>query len=134
MPKDQQPDGKVTRALANRRRLGLHLRVAVIDECQNLFSHPDYGKEAGELATDVIKLGRALGIMLILATQRPDKDSLPTGVCANVSVRFCLRVMDQVANDMVLGTSMYQAGIRATDAAARPTAASATWSAPPTTR
>jgi DNA segregation ATPase FtsK/SpoIIIE, S-DNA-T family len=35
----------------------------------------------------VIKLGRALGIVL-LATQRPDARSLPTGVSANVGTRF----------------------------------------------
>ncbi|WP_239382121.1 hypothetical protein [Frankia sp. CIT1] len=86
----------------------------IVDECQNLFAHAVHGAEAGELATDIIKLGRALGIILILATQRPDAESLPTGVSANVSVRFCLRVMGQVENDMILGTSMYRNGIRAT--------------------
>jgi DNA segregation ATPase FtsK/SpoIIIE, S-DNA-T family len=114
LPRDLCPDAKITRALANRRGLGLHPLVAVIDECQNLFSHPTFGKEAGELATEIIKLGRALGIILILATQRPDAASLPTGVSANVSIRFCLRVMGQTENDMILGTSMYKNGIRAT--------------------
>jgi S-DNA-T family DNA segregation ATPase FtsK/SpoIIIE len=52
--------------------------------------------------------------VLILATQRPDKASLPTGVSANVSVRFCLKVMGQLENDMILGTSAYKNGIRAT--------------------
>jgi S-DNA-T family DNA segregation ATPase FtsK/SpoIIIE len=32
-----------------------------------------------------------------------------------MGIRFCLRVMDQTANDMVLGTSTYKAGIRATE-------------------
>ncbi|WP_396230981.1 cell division protein FtsK, partial [Frankia sp. EI5c] len=114
LPKDLCPDGKVTRALANRRSLGLHLLVAFFDECQNLFTHPVYGEEAGTLATDVIKLGRALGVVLVLATQRPDAASLPTGVSSSVSVRFCLRVMGQVENDMILGTSMYKNGVRAT--------------------
>lgn len=104
----------MTRELANRRGLGLHPIVFVVDECQELFTHDDYGKEAGELATAIIKRGRALGVMLILATQRPDKDSLPTGVSANVGTRFCLRVMGQVENDMVLGTSSYKNGVRAT--------------------
>lgn len=107
------PDSKTTRELADR-RLGLHPIVFVVDEAQELFSHEDYGAEAGKLATKVIKRGRALGVILVLATQRPDKDSLPTGVSDNVSVRFCLRVMGQVPNDMVLGTSSYQNGIRAT--------------------
>ena len=53
----------------------------------------------------IIKIGRALGVFLVLATQRPDKESLPTGVSGNVSTRFCLKVAGQVENDMILGTS-----------------------------
>ena len=112
--RDLVPDSKVTRDLADRRSLGLFPKVFVVDEAQELFSHPSFGKEAGEIATALIKRGRALGVMLILATQRPDKDSLPTGVSANVGIRFCLRVMGQVENDMVLGTSAYKNGLRAT--------------------
>ena len=114
LPNDLCPDGKVTRQIADRKSLGLHPLVAFIDECQNLFSHAEYGKEAGELAEHIIKLGRALGVILVLATQRPDANSLPTGVSANVSGRFCLRVMGQTENDMVLGTSMYKNGVHAT--------------------
>jgi S-DNA-T family DNA segregation ATPase FtsK/SpoIIIE len=62
----------------------------------------------------IIKIGPAFGVMLDLATQRPDSKSLPTGVSSNVGLRFCLKVMDQTANDMVLGTSAYKNGIRAT--------------------
>jgi S-DNA-T family DNA segregation ATPase FtsK/SpoIIIE len=51
---------------------------------------------------------------VILATQRPDAKSLPTGVSGNVSDRFCPKVMGQVENDMILGTSAYKNGIRAT--------------------
>lgn len=112
--RDLVPDSKVTRDLANRRGMGLHPIVFVVDEAQELFSHPEHGKEAGDLATRIIKRGRALAVVLVLATQRPDKDSLPTGVSANVGTRFCLRVMGQVENDMVLGTSSYKNGVRAT--------------------
>ncbi len=112
--RDLVPDSKVTRELANRRGLGLHPIVFPIDECQELFAHPEYGKAAGEAATAVIKRGRAFGVHLLLATQRPDKDSLPTGVSANVGTRFCLRVMTWRENDMVLGGSAHEKGIRAT--------------------
>lgn len=108
------PDAKVTRQMANMKHLRLRPIFFVIDECQELFSHDDYGKEAGKLAERIIKRGRAFGVILILATQRPDKDSLPTGVSANVSIRYCLRVMGQVENDMILGTSSYKNGIQAT--------------------
>ncbi|MGH3097169.1 MAG: hypothetical protein ACRDMV_14370 [Streptosporangiales bacterium] len=114
LPRTVCPDNKVTPQLAARKSLGLHPLVLAVDECQELFSHPEFGKEAGKLATDIIKRGPAMGVILLLATQRPDKDSLPTGVSANVGVRFCLRVMGQVENDMVLGTSAYRNGIRAT--------------------
>ena len=50
----------------------------------------------------------------LFGTQRPDAKSLPTGISANAVLRFCLKVMGQPANDMVLGTSMYKAGYRAT--------------------
>lgn len=108
------PDGKINRTIANRPSLGLPPLVAFFDEVQNLFAHARYGKEAGELAEFIIKVGRSLGVWLILATQRPDKDSIPTGVSANASIRFCLRVMGQTENDMILGTSAYKNGIRAT--------------------
>ncbi|WP_045876669.1 hypothetical protein [Pseudofrankia sp. DC12] len=114
IPEALAPDGSVTRELAARRELGLHPLVMTIDEAQNLFSDSKVGEEAGQLAEDCIKLGRAFGVILMLATQRPDKESVPTGVSANVSIRFCLRVMGQVENDMVLGTSAYKNGIRAT--------------------
>lgn len=114
LPKDVRPENKVTPQLAASKSYGLEPLVFVIDECQELFSHPEHGKEAGELATAIIKRGRALGVILLLATQRPDKDSLPTGISANVGIRFCLRVMGQLENDMILGTSMYKNGIRAT--------------------
>jgi S-DNA-T family DNA segregation ATPase FtsK/SpoIIIE len=108
------PDKKVTREIANRRMLKLWPLGCVIDECQNLFAHDKYGRQAGDDATFIIKIGRALGVFLILATQRPDKDSLPTGVSGNVSTRFCLKVAGQVENDMILGTSAYKNGARAT--------------------
>ncbi|MEV0649787.1 cell division protein FtsK [Phytomonospora sp. NPDC050363] len=114
LPRHVCPENKVTPELASRKDLRLHPLVVTIDEAQELFSHSTYGDEAGELAEKCIKLGRALGVILILATQRPDKDSLPTGVSANVGTRICLRVMGQLENDMILGTSAYKQGIRAT--------------------
>jgi DNA segregation ATPase FtsK/SpoIIIE, S-DNA-T family len=119
LPKHLCPENKVTPQLAANTHLGLQPLVMAIDECQELFTHPDLGKEAGDLAERIIKLGRALGIMLLLATQRPDARSLPTGVSANVGTRFCLRVMGQLENDMILGTSAYKNGVRATMFSAR---------------
>ncbi|WP_226361564.1 FtsK/SpoIIIE domain-containing protein [Pseudonocardia sp. ICBG1142] len=114
LPRERCPENKVTPQLSARRELKLHTQVIGIDERQELFSHPDHKDEAARLAEAIIKRGPALGIILILATQRPDAKSMPTGVSANIGIRFCLRVMGQVENDMVLGTSSYQQGLRAT--------------------
>ncbi|WP_198357125.1 cell division protein FtsK [Streptomyces fildesensis] len=113
LPRDICPDKRVTRQIADM-KVGLHVLLAIFDECQNVFAHPKYGKQAGEDAEFIIKVGRALGVVLVLATQRPDKDSLPTGISGNVSIRFCLKVAGQVENDMILGTSAYKNGVRAT--------------------
>ena len=114
LPRDVCPDKRVTREIGMKRGLKLWPVACIIDEAQNLFGHEKFGKQAGEDAVFIIKIGPAFGVMLDLATQRPDSKSLPTGVSSNVGLRFCLKVMDQLANDMVLGTSAYKNGIRAT--------------------
>ncbi|MGL4174313.1 MAG: cell division protein FtsK [Actinomycetota bacterium] len=114
LPHEVCPESKVTDALAGRADLGLHPVLLGVDECQIAFEHPEHGKAITDLVTDLVKRGPAVGIMVWLATQRPDARSLPTGISANAVLRFCLRVMGQLENDMVLGTSMYKAGVRAT--------------------
>jgi S-DNA-T family DNA segregation ATPase FtsK/SpoIIIE len=114
LPVDLRKENKVTPEIAAKRSLGLYPIVVAIDECQELFSDKSRAAEAEQLCLAIIKRGPALGIMLVLATQRPDKDSLPTGISANAGIRYCLRVMGQTENDMVLGTSSYQNGLRAT--------------------
>ncbi|MGH3760527.1 hypothetical protein [Actinophytocola sp.] len=106
---------KVSRKLADKRGLGLHPLVVAIDECHELFQHPRYGKRAAELAVRVIKRGRKYGIVLLLATQSPTKDSIPREITRNVSSGVAFSVADQVANDGLLGSGKYRAGIRATD-------------------
>lgn len=104
------PENKVTPELASLKGSGLHPLVVFVDEVQELFQDPTWGSKAGEMAEKVIKLGRALGVILLLGTQIPDKDSLPPGITRNVNTRYCMSVADQVANDMILGTSAYRQG------------------------
>lgn len=113
-PRDLVPENKVTPKVASNRSLGLHPIVIGVDECQELFSHPTFKDEADRIFTAIVKRGPALGIMPVLATQRPDAKSLPTGISANIGIRYCLKVMGQTENDMVLGTSRYKEGVRAT--------------------
>ncbi|SHK19960.1 DNA segregation ATPase FtsK/SpoIIIE, S-DNA-T family [Nocardiopsis flavescens] len=115
LPAEQVPKGrKVYPHLAKDRKLGLHPLLAIFDEAHTLFEHEEYGKEAADIAGRLIRKARAYGIILVVTTQRPDAKSLPKTVSDNVSTRFCLAVTGHIANDLVLGTSMYRNGVRAT--------------------
>lgn len=114
LPRSRCPESKVTPALAGDKSLGLHPIVVGLDECQVPFEHDKYGPELESICTDITKRGPALGIVGLFATQRPDAKSLPPGISANAVLRFCLKVMNHQANDMVLGTGAYKAGIKAT--------------------
>lgn len=109
------PENKVTPELCRDRSLGLFPDVLIIDEVQEAFSDDDLGGEFESLLTPITKRGPALGMMLVLATQRPDKKSLPTGISANIGIRFCLRVMSFIASNMVLGDGMSTQGFNAAD-------------------
>jgi S-DNA-T family DNA segregation ATPase FtsK/SpoIIIE len=117
LPEHLVPENKVTPQLAGCRDLGLFPEVFIIDECQEAYSDPVMGKDFDRLTTAIVKRGPALGIILLLATQRPDKESLPKSISANIGIRFCLRVMGPYENNAVLGAGMYAKGYRATDLA-----------------
>jgi S-DNA-T family DNA segregation ATPase FtsK/SpoIIIE len=106
---------KVSRRLADHKGLGLHPLVVAIDECHELFQHPRYGKRAAELAVRVVKRGRKYGVVLLFATQSPTKDSIPKEITRNVTCGVAFSVADHVANDGLLGSGRYAAGVRATE-------------------
>lgn len=89
-------------------------RIVVFDECQELFLHKQYGKEAAELAEKVIKKARKCGITLIFVTPSPNADSIPKELTRNTSHNVAFAVGDYIANDGLLGTGKHKAGITAT--------------------
>jgi S-DNA-T family DNA segregation ATPase FtsK/SpoIIIE len=113
-------EGKATPELAKVKAYGLHPILVLLDECHLAFDTGKgkagaLGDEITEAAEYLVRVGPAAGVTTIASTQRPDADSLPSGIRANVQLRFCLRVADQGTNDMVLGTSAYKSGVRATE-------------------
>ncbi|GAA3847001.1 hypothetical protein GCM10022243_11370 [Saccharothrix violaceirubra] len=106
---------KVSRRLADKPALGLHPLILAVDECHELFQHPTYGRKAEEFAVRLIKRGRKYGITLMLATQSPTKDSIPKEITRNISCGAAFAVADHIANDGLLGSGKYRAGIRATE-------------------
>lgn len=107
----EAPLGKITPELARKKGSGLHPVFILLDEVHELFL---YDPAAAKQAERAIKRGRALGIIICLATQIPDKDSVPPNITRCVTIRWCLAVGGQVENDMILGTGAYKRGLSAT--------------------
>ena len=114
------PESKVTPAMSRSRALAMPITAIVVDEVQvpledrtpvevegRTLTAGDY---VGELLTWLAKKGPAAGIVLVLATQRPDAQTIPSGLRAVLGSRFALRVMDWRDSNIVLGEQMNARG------------------------
>ncbi|MET9484791.1 hypothetical protein [Streptomyces sp. NPDC006638] len=120
------PEGKLTRALAEERGLGLTLLI--VDELQELLDaaammkiktddDPD-SKSSGRNGKDVlvetmarfVRVSRYAGGMGLFITQRPDSDSVPTKLREVCAKRACFRVKGVNSSKMVLGDDAVNAG------------------------
>lgn len=120
--KDECPESKVTSELIDARPdLDLGWIVLGIDETQSYF---DYGEKRNkehkeireELAAGVeelVKLGPALGMIVILATQEVREATIPGSISAQAVIRFCLKIEGHERNDRILGTGAYRRGLDA---------------------
>ncbi len=80
----------------------LERRVLVIDEFQDLITDK---ATAQAFFSGIKRLGakaRAAGIHLILATQRPDKDTVPSIIKANLGGKIALQVASKINSRIVL--------------------------------
>jgi S-DNA-T family DNA segregation ATPase FtsK/SpoIIIE len=68
------------------------------------------GAYIAELLTYLAKKGPAAGIIVILATQRPDTKTIPSALRAVLGSRFALRVMDWRDSNIILGEQMNTRG------------------------
>lgn len=83
--------------------------LVVIDELQRVKD-----KDTQDVIEDILRIGRSSGIFMLLATQRPSAETVPTDLRDSTRTRVCLKVHGQAANDMVLGTGAYKDGRDAT--------------------
>ncbi len=77
--------------------------VVVIDELQDLFAHAR--AEVTPAIQRLLALGRAEGIHLVLATQRPSTDVISGTLKANLPSRIAFRVATQVDSKVILDRS-----------------------------
>lgn len=116
LPYEECPESKVTPELASRRDLKLEPIMVGVDECHELFEHEESAVRARfiKIFADLVKRGPALGIIVYLATQKPDASSIPTKIGDNAVIRICLKVHGWRSNDAVLGTEAHSRGLKAT--------------------
>ncbi|MGC7098288.1 cell division protein FtsK [Amycolatopsis lurida] len=114
------PESKVTPEMSRDRALNMPVTAIFVDEVQVPLEDRTpvavegqkvpAGEYVGELLTWLAKKGPAAGIVLALATQRPDSKTIPSGLRAVIGSRFALRVMDWRDSNIVLGEQMNTRG------------------------
>lgn len=68
-----------------------------------------------DLLTDLVQRGRAAGIILILATQKPAAETIPTAIRDLISYRLVFRCNGTTASNMALGGLWASEGFNAAD-------------------
>lgn len=89
---------------------GLNFLTIVIEECQALFEHPDFGARNEAAVGWIQKMGRAYGIKFIFGTQVPTKKSLPNDINGQISTVICHRMKLQTQVAQAIGSSAYENG------------------------
>jgi DNA segregation ATPase FtsK/SpoIIIE-like protein len=95
-----------------RRDQGLPLHVVVIDELAFYVTLPDRDqrRELIERLRDVVARGRAAGVIVVAATQKPGADVVPSSLRDLFGFRLALRCNTPQASDTILGQGWASAG------------------------
>ena len=95
-----------------RREDGLALHLVVCDELAFYLSLPDrkQRQEFTELLRDLVARGRAAGVIVVAATQKPGADVVPTALRDLFGFRLALRCNTPQASDTILGQGWASAG------------------------
>ncbi len=93
---------------------GLYRHIIVIDEAAEMFLAGDKRtttsvQDARQILSKIARQGRAIGLHLIIATQRPDSRALDPQIKANLAGVLCFQMVNDSSSILVLGNG------RATD-------------------
>jgi hypothetical protein len=95
-----------------RRNDGLPLHLVVCDELAFYLTLPNrkQRQEFAELLRDLVARGRAAGVIVVAATQKPGADVVPTALRDLFGFRLALRCNTPQASDTILGQGWATAG------------------------
>jgi hypothetical protein len=124
----EEMDARYLGLVANRQRKlrredGWPLKVIVCDELAFYLNTGSRNgdKEAGNLLRDLVSRGRAAGVIVLAATQKPSGDTIPTFLRDLFAFRWAFRCTTPQMSDTILGAGWSTAGYTASsiDAAHR---------------
>jgi S-DNA-T family DNA segregation ATPase FtsK/SpoIIIE len=107
------PEGKLTPELSRDKKLNMPLTLVVIDEVQEYLQHPVYGQLILDLLVYLARVAPAVGVSVMLSTQKPDDTACPSKLRDQCQGRFSLRVGSWQVSDVVLGAGAYSEGLDA---------------------
>jgi FtsK/SpoIIIE family len=101
------------------RESGLELHLVAIDELAFYLSVEDRKQRGAfaELLRDLVARGRAAGVIVVAATQKPGSDVVPTALRDLFGFRLALRCNTPRSSDTILGQGWATLGYRASDIA-----------------
>ncbi|MFJ3089056.1 FtsK/SpoIIIE domain-containing protein [Streptomyces sp. NPDC086838] len=90
----------------------VNLAILLVDEWSSYGAAADrkVREELERLLRLIVQQGRALGIITLCATQKPDSDSVPTGIRDILSIRWAMRCLTPEASDTILGKGYASSG------------------------
>lgn len=93
-----------------RNKLGIKPAFIILDECQTWLDTSGMDKGEKAVAAEITKLirtliqkGRSAGIVVVLTTQKPDANTIPTVIRDNAALKVCFRVSTPEQAVTVLG-------------------------------
>lgn len=107
------PENKITRDLALDSELNMPVLLVVLDEFTELSESHEFGAAFDEML-DIARQARAVGIIIVLGTQRPDGAAITPRMRDLITYRAALRCLSTDANNMILGSGMSADGFDAT--------------------
>lgn len=118
----EEMDQRYALLLHNRKRKvsqgdGLPLHVVVVDELAHYLTTSDRKERTAfaDLLRDLVSRGRAAGIIVLAATQKPSGDVVPTSIRDLFGFRWAMRCSTPQASDTILGSGWASAGYSAAD-------------------
>jgi S-DNA-T family DNA segregation ATPase FtsK/SpoIIIE len=104
------PEAKITPAISRSKSHRMPLLLVILDEFQEYGVVDDYGPRIIKALKTLGKVAPGAGIMLMIGTQKPDADSLPSALRDQFVSRGALHVPAWQVSDVILGAGARRDG------------------------